>query len=61
MMVNLNNKYEGTGKYISEVGLYYIGQFKNGFRNGKGILYNSNGNIKYDGEFLNNKYEGKGK
>ena len=36
-------------------------QIKNKLRNGKGIEYYSNGNIKYDGEFVNDKFEGKGK
>ena len=30
-----NNKYEGFGKIIFENGEYYIGEFKNGLRNGK--------------------------
>ena len=34
---------------------------KNGYRHGKGILYNKNGNIKYEGDFFIGKYEGKGK
>ena len=28
---------------------YYIGQFKNNLKNGKGILYYKSGNIKYEG------------
>ena len=34
---------------------------KNGLRHGKGILYYKNGNIKYEGEFFNDKFEGNGK
>ena len=30
-------------------------------RNGKGILYYSDGKIQYEGDFVNEKYEGKGK
>ena len=30
-------------------------------RNGKGILYYKNGNIKYEGNYLNDKKDGKGK
>ena len=37
----INDKKEGIGKYIWENGEYYIGQYKNGLRNGKGILYYS--------------------
>ena len=40
-----NNKFEGYGKYIWENGEYYIGQFVNNLRHGKGILYYNN-NIK---------------
>ena len=53
-------KYE-NGKYIWEDGKYYIGQEKNGLRNGKGIEYYKNGNIKYEGDFVNDKFEGNGK
>ena len=42
----INGKEEGNGKYYWEDGRYYIGQLKNGLRNGKGIEYYSNGNIK---------------
>ena len=35
---DLNCKYEGIGKFIFENGGYYIGEFKNGLINGKGIL-----------------------
>ena len=42
--INYNNKYTGYGKIIFENGDYYIGGFKNGLINGKGILYY--GNIK---------------
>ena len=30
----------------------------NGLRHGKGILYNENGIIKYEGDFVNGKYKG---
>ena len=49
------------GKKIYEDGKYYIGQLKNDYRHGKGILYYKNGNIKYDGDFFDNKFEGNGK
>ena len=32
-----------------------------GLKNGKGILYYSNGNIIYDGDWINDKKEGNGK
>ena len=49
------------GKYIWEDGKYYIGEFKNNIPNGKGIKYYKNGNILYEGNFINGKFEGKGK
>ena len=48
-------------KYIYENGEYYIGQCKNGLKHGKGLIYCSNGNIKYDGDYINDKREGIGK
>jgi len=55
-----NGKYV-NGKYIWEDGKYYIGQFKNNLPNGKGIKNYKNGNILYEGEFINGKFEGNGK
>ena len=54
-----NGKYV-NGKYIWEDGKYYLGQFKNGIPHGKGIKYDSNGKILYEGYFINGKCEGKG-
>ena len=39
---------------------YYICKFKNDSRRGKGILYNKDQNIRYEGQFVNWKLEGKG-
>ena len=44
-----------------ENGKYYLGELKNDLPNGKGIKYYSNGNILYEGDFINDKFEGKGK
>ena len=33
----------------------------NGFKHGKGIEYSKYGNIHYEGDFINEKYEGIGK
>ena len=57
----VNDRNEGYHKIVYEDGEYYIGQMKNGLRNGKGILYNKNGTIKYEGYWLNDLREGKGK
>ena len=54
----VNDKYEGKGKYIFENGEYYIGQWSNGQRQGKGAMYLSNGYMKYEGNFVNDTYEG---
>ena len=58
LMINL--KFEGNGKEFFEDGEYYIGQYKNGLRHGKGIEYYSNGNIKYKGNFVNDEKNGIG-
>ena len=52
--------YEGNGKMEYENGNYYIGRWKNGKRNGNGKLYDKNGNLIYDGDWNNDKFEGKG-
>ena len=52
----VNDKYEGKGKGIWENGEYYIGQWKNGLRNGKGTLYNKNGDIIQKGNWINDKF-----
>ena len=50
-----------NGKYIYEDGKYYIGQYKDNKPNGKGKKYYSNGNILYEGDFCNGKFDGNGK
>ena len=40
---------------------YYIGDIKNNLKHGKGKIYYATGNIKYDGDFINDKFEGNGK
>ena len=57
----INGKLEGNGKYIWENGQYYIGQWKNGKKHGKGIIYYKDGTIMYEGDFVNDKKEGNGK
>ena len=57
----INGKLEGNGKYIWENGQYYIGQWKNGKKHGKGIIYYKDGTIMYEGDFINDKKEGNGK
>ena len=52
----INDKREGNGKYIWENGNYYIGQWKNSLRNGKGTMYYSNGKIKHEGDWINGEF-----
>ena len=59
ILKRINGKYL-DGKYIYDDGKYYIGEFKNYIPNGKGIKYYKNGNILYDGDFVNGKFEGHG-
>ena len=57
----INDYRDGYGKEIFENGEYYIGEYKNNLRHGKGTDYYSNGNINYEGEYSNGKKEGNGK
>ena len=41
--------------------LFFIGEWLNNLKHGKGIEYHKNNTIKYDGYFFNDKYEGYGK
>ena len=38
----------------------YIGDYKNGLKHGKGIIYYDDGNILYKGDFIEDKFEGYG-
>ena len=46
-----------TKNKIYNNGDYYIGEMLNNVPHGKGIKYYKNGNIKYDGEFVNGEYQ----
>ena len=56
-----NGKREGYGRYIMNDGNYYIGQFNNGLRQGKGADYFKNNTIMREGYFFKNMLEGTGK
>ena len=49
------------GKYIWVDNKYYVGEFSNNIPNGKGIKYYPNGNLLYEGNFVNGKFDGIGK
>ena len=53
----------GYGKYFDAENKYYcLGEFKNGYLNGKGTVYNSDdGKVIYEGDFVDGKFEGYGK
>ena len=44
--------------YIWEEGNIYIGPLKNDLRHGKGIEYYANGNIRYEGNYTNDNFDG---
>ena len=52
----LNGKYS-NGKLYYGNGDYYIGPFKNGKKEGKGVEYYKNNKFKYIGNFVDDKYE----
>ena len=57
----IDGKCDGKGKYIFETGDYYVGLFKNGLREGKGIQYYKNNKIQYEGMWKEDKRNGSGK
>ena len=60
------DKYHGEGNLYYKNAEYYKGQFKNGIKHGKGTDYykkdkkQKNSNIKYNGYYKNDKYDGNG-
>ena len=57
----INDEFEGKWKFIEENGDYYLGEFKNGKKHGKAIDYPKDGDIIYEGDFIDGLYDGKGK
>ena len=51
----LNDEYEGYGTFFYENGDSYIGYFKNGKKEGSGIIIGPDGNIKEDGIYKDDK------
>ena len=56
----VNDNYNGEGKLIERNGYSYIGQWIDGKKNGRGVLYYKE-NILYEGDFIDDKYDGNGK
>ena len=54
----VNGIQEGKGKYIWENGEYYVGEWKNDKKNGRGTIFLNNGVIKYQGNFIDDKFIG---
>lgn len=55
-----NNLRHGNGEYISNK-YYYRGEYYNDIKQGKGYLVNFLADCTYDGEFMNNDYQGEGR
>lgn len=49
----------GKGTYYWPSGEKYVGDFKNNKRHGNGVFYDPDGNMKFDGSWKNDKYQGK--
>lgn len=49
----------GEGEYLWPSGEKYVGSFKDNKRHGKGVFYDPDGNIKFDGEWKNDKFQAK--
>jgi hypothetical protein len=57
--INLVGKAEGHGEYLWQNGEKYIGEWKNGLKEGKGRWESGNGDF-YDGDWKNSKAHGNG-
>ena len=51
----------GKGTYFYTNKLKYVGCYKNGEKDGNGVIYNRDDTVAYDGEFKNGLPHGKGK
>lgn len=57
----VNNIRRGRGYRLYPNKKVYIGDFVDGLKEGKGILLNQQGEIQYEGDYLEDKMHGKGK
>lgn len=51
---------EGKGYYLNQDGQYFVGNWQKGDMTGYGKLYWSENKIRYEGDFLNGKFHGRG-
>jgi hypothetical protein len=56
----LTREKQGRGLYRQVNGQYYMGDWKDNQMDGRGILYWDNNRIRYEGEFSNDMFHGKG-
>ena len=52
----LNGKKNGKGKQYDEDKLIFEGEYLNGKKYGRGIAYNNNGQVIYEGNYVNNNF-----
>jgi hypothetical protein len=55
-----NNQKNGFGKLVYQDGVYFEGNFRNDFIHGKGTLFYGANRPAYSGEWIQNKFNGKG-
>lgn len=53
-----NGKLHGRGFYLQSDGGKYMGYYANGYRNGRGRLYDKEGNKQYDGNYEDDNMKG---
>jgi|JI6StandDraft_1071083.scaffolds.fasta_scaffold16546_7 hypothetical protein len=56
----LTNEKQGRGIYRQPNGQYYLGDWRDNVMEGRGILYWNDNRIRYEGEFSNDMFHGKG-
>ena len=57
----VDGRFEGVGRYYYKNGRFFIGNYKNGFREGKGIIYYENGKVMFESNYVEDRREGPGK
>ena len=52
----VNGNFHGNGTFFFENGNYYIGQWSNNLKHGKGIIYTKDGKVKCEGIFIKDEF-----